>query len=360
LEDKDNLQKEAKQLIEEIHNTKNSEKDFSQKFLNLKTEMQEIKNINYSTHAILKTFCLKFYSYGKDKDFNKNNLLTKKFKENMQEFFEYFNNFNNQIQIQNSNQNHNPNLNLNSNFDTKNKEKNFMSTINFMENCTRAICAEMEICFEKLRETSEENKDTLTRLKSLEQNYQNLTLNSDEKTANERKLNQNLYELKEENKNLLDDVRNLESQCERLVNDFKGVRADFKNKIEENGDLKHEIRENVSTIGKLTAQLKEKDSNNNYLNYQILALEDYVKIISKEKKNLEGLVGKISKCLPVKEMQKAINEVLCVFDSLGQMERDRAKLEQNLKNLENQIANNSSNTASNYEGILAIFILVIF
>ena len=63
--------------------------------------MQEIKNINYSTHAILKTFCLKFYSYGKDKDLNKNNLLTKKFRENIQEFFEYFNNFNNQIQIQN-------------------------------------------------------------------------------------------------------------------------------------------------------------------------------------------------------------------------------------------------------------------
>ena len=62
----------------------------------------------------------------------------------------------------------------------------------------------------------------------------------------------------------------MESQCERLVNDFKGVRADLKNKLEENGDLKHEIREHISTNGKLSVQLKEKDANNIYLNYQIL------------------------------------------------------------------------------------------
>lgn len=333
LEDKDHLQKEAKQLIEEIHNTKNSEKDYSNKLTNLKNEVQEIKNINYSTHAILKTFCLKFYSYAKDPI--KNNLLTKKFSDNIRESFEYLNNFNNQNLIggnSHSNINNNPN-----------KEKNFISTLNFMENCTRNICSEMEICFEKLKEFSEDNKDSNSRLKNLEQNYHNLSLNAEERTANERKLNQNLFELKEENKNLLEDIKNLEAQCERLVNDFKNVRADLKKKLEENGDLKHEIRENVSNNGKLSIQLKEKEANNTYQNYQIMALEDCIKIISKEKKNLENLIGKISKCLPQKEMQKTINEVLCIFDSLGQYERDRAKMDQNLKNLEMKIAQGNNN-----------------
>lgn len=330
MEDKDLLQKEAKSLIEDLQNTKKSEKETQNKLHLLKQELQEIRVLAYSTQAIAKTYINKFHPITNNIS-NTNNycLLTKQFSENIKDYFDYIN----------SNLNNNNNNNYNS-FD---KEKNFVQILKFLEDYTRAVSSEMEIAYDKLKSLSDENKDFLAKIKSLELSLHNMSLTNEEKNNTERKQNQIIFELKEENKNLSEDVLALEQQCEKLVSDYKQVRTELKKKLEEIGDLKHENRESNNANLKLNGILKEKENNISLLNFQVAALEDRIVIISKEKKCLEGLIDKVSKSHPVKEIQKIVNEMLTVYDNLSQLERDKAKLEQSLKNIEMQELNSTNN-----------------
>lgn len=344
LEDKDLLQKESKSLNEEIQSSKKTEKETQSKLNSLKQELQEIRVQAYSTQAIAKTYINKFYPAAKE---NYNQLLTKQFSESIKDYFDFINNNNN-----NTNNNYNnATLSLN-NFSSnplKEKERNFSNVLKFLEDYTRSVSSEMELAHEKLKSLSEENKDFLSKIKSLEQSLHNQALTSEEKSVLERKQNQNIFELKEENKALCEDVQALEQQCEKLLSDYKQLRNELKRKLEEIGDLKHELREANNSNLKLSGVLKEKETNVSFLSFQVAALEDRIVLISKEKKNLESLVEKLSKSHPAKETLKIVNEMLTVYDALSQLERDKAKLEQSLKNLELQsFSGLNNNVNSNY------------
>jgi len=331
LEEKELLQRENKSLIEEIQNSKNAEKESQFKLQAIKQEFQELRVIAYSTQAIAKTYINKFYSSNKEPI---NSIITKQFADNIKDYFEFLN------KNANSNNAYSSNNYVNNSTNNNNqKELNVIQTLKFLEDYTRAISSEMEICYDKLRNFTEENKDFISKIKSLEQDMHNMSLNREEKNIVERKLNQNLFELKEENKALNEDVQTLEQQCEKLVNDYKQVRIELKKKLEEIADQKHELRESNNENLKLNGNLKEKENMLKYQNFQIIALEDRIVIISKEKKTLENLIERISKSHPAKEMQKVVNEMLTIYDNISQLERDKAKIEQNLKNIELNINN---------------------
>ncbi len=332
LEEKELLHKESRNLIEDIQNSKKAEKESLDKLQILKQELQEMRVLAFSTQAIAKTYINKFYSSSKGPN---NSLISKQFTENIREYFDYINNNNN-----------NYNSSYNKNFGN-NKEKNMIQTLKFLEDYTRTVGSEMEMWFDKLKNYSEENKEFLNKIKSLEQTIHNTSLINEEKIILERKLNQNVFELKEENKSLNEDIQSLEQQCEKLVSDYKQVRNELKKKLEEIGDLKHEIRESNNSNLKLNGILKDKENNVSFLNFQIMALEDRIVIISKEKKNLENLIERVCKSHPAKEIQKLTNELLTIYDCISQLERDKSKIEQSLKNLESQNLNNNNN-ANNY------------
>jgi len=298
------------------------------KLNSLKQEKQEIRVLAYSTQAIAKTYINKFYQAAGKENIN-NLLLTKQFTESIKDYFDFINNMN---------------LNsFNSNSLINQKEKLLIQVLKFLEDYTRSVSSEMEIAYDKLKGLSEENKDFLEKIKALEQSLHNQTLANEEKNMHERKQNQSLFEQKEENKALTEDIQALEQQCEKLVSDYKQVRNELKKKLEEIGDLKHELREASNAQLKLNGTVKDKENNVSFLNFQVVALEDRIVLISKEKKNMENLVDKVCKSHPAKEMQKIVNEMLTVYDCFSQLERDKAKLEQSLKNLKLQSFNNINN-----------------
>lgn len=277
----------------------------------MKNEQQDLRVILFSCQAISKTYIHKYSGISKD-----NNLMTKQFCENI---FDYLNFLNN-----------------------SNIEKNLISTGKFIEDWIRSSCSQMEIWYDNLKNLSEENSDLENKTKSLENNIHNISVVNEEKNILERKLTQKIHELQEENKILNDDVLALEQQCDKLVNDYKQVRNEIKKKLEEIGDLKHEIRELNNSNLKINNIIKDKENNQSYTNYQIQALEDRIIIISKEKKNLENLINRISKCHPMKEMVKLVNDMLNNYENISQLEREKNKIEESYKNLENKLQENNS------------------
>ena len=83
------------------------------------------------------------------------------------------------------------------------------------------------------------------------------------------------------------------------------------------------------------------------MNFQVVVLEDRIGLISKEKKNLENLVDKVSKSHPAKEMQKIVNEMLTFYDGVSQLERYKAKMEQSMKNIDLQSFNRFNDNVGN-------------
>ena len=259
--------------------------------------MNEIRVIAYSAKSISKTLINKIFCIPKE-----NNFISNLFQFDIKEFSNFLNDFE--------------------------KNKNLTSIMKFIENWIRSSCTEMEIWYDKQINLFNENFEYSNKIKTLENNLQDLTLNNQEKYFIQRKLNQNLTEIQEENNTLNDDIKSLEKQCEDLVGDYKQGIQEIKNKLEEIADLKNQIKDLNNFNQKINQNIKEKDNALNLLTYQIQASEDRIIIISKEKKNLENLINRLAKSHPAKEIQFIINEMLNNYESISQLEREKFKNEQ--------------------------------
>lgn len=175
-------------------------------------------------------------------------------------------------------------------FLSENNERNSIMSIKYIEDWIRAISTEFENWYDKLKTSNLIIKESAMRIKSLEQNMQNLSVNEEERLGNDRRIASQLKELTEDKHNLMNEREDVVKQYEKVVRELKQYKADNKRFLDETNSLKNEIANLNQLNNNLNREFEEKEEYLNNASFQIRALEERIVILVKEKKYLENLI----------------------------------------------------------------------
>jgi chromosome segregation ATPase len=301
-DDKDKLEIIKRRLVEENDQLKRAEKDNELRYNKLKNNVNELRQAFQSLNSVNKAYVQKLMSLiQNDHDFSSNFIST------FQTYDRYL---------------------------SEPTDKKITESSRHAQEMTRALCTEVEILYDKIRNNNEIIKDTNSRIKILEQNMHTLTLNDEERSVAERKLNQHIKSLSEETQTLSMDKINLETQNDKLNRELRQYKAEHKQVVEEINGLKDELAKMRLYCDDVVKDNRNKFNMLKTYNFQIDALEERIVVLVKEKKYLESLINRLSRSHPSSEMHRLMNDILDINDGLSQLEREKIKVENSLNYIE--------------------------
>jgi chromosome segregation ATPase len=300
-DDRDKLELIKRRLIEENEQLKRAEKDNEVKLNKLKNNVNELRTAFQALNSTNKAYVQKLANIVDESDLSTNFIVT------IQNYDKYF---------------------------SDPTDKKITESSRHAQEFSRALCTEIEILYDKIRNNNEIIKDTTSRIKNLEQNMHALTLNNEEKSVSERKMTQHIKSLTEENQSLSMDKISLESQNDKVTREIRQYKAEHKQVVEELNILKEEL-----TKMKVYSDEVVKDNHDKYnllktYNFQIDALEERIIVLVKEKKYLESLINRLSRSHPSSEMHRLMNDILNINDGLSTLEREKIKVDNSLSLIE--------------------------
>jgi len=295
------LKSENQKLLEEIQNMKDNEIELQTKINNSKNNFDEIDNLVNSILLIIKTYAIKFEV---SDHINKN--FERSFSEKIKTFLNFYN---------------------------KNSDKEIYDSLSIIEDWVKNSCFQIEKSEQKNLFSNEIIEDSTNKVKRLEKKLNEASDFEEEKINLQKIFNSKIKQLEDEKKYLLEDKNNLEKEFDLIVKEFNRLKLETKSKIEELGDSEIQINE----LRNLNEDLKKQSAKQDKLilnsNFQEKALEERIKILSKEKKYFENLLIKLVSIHPVKNVSRVVNDIMNICDSISTLEREKIKIMNKLNNI---------------------------
>jgi hypothetical protein len=297
-EEKEKLDLKYRRVTEDLDTAKKIDKEHQMKHYNLNNSLHEIK---LGLQGVLNNLCRSYASKFNVMINNRDNIFSRDFIQLIDEY-------------------------LTSN--SVREENNHNELIKKIEYYLGTVSEELENFFDLVRANSETIQNYQFRTKSLEQDLFKSEKGEEEV---ERKLQVTVNELESEIIRLNKEREDLLSQ---LNNSIQKNKQESKKQHDEIQFLRLELSKQQVTNDSIGKDNRDKIVLLNNASFQVEALEERIIILVKEKKYLENLILRVSKCISNRELHRIINEVMNVNDAIAQMERDRSKIESNLGNIQ--------------------------
>lgn len=167
-------------------------------------------------------------------------------------------------------------------------------------------------------------------------------------------LSQQRYEsLLQDGNSLMDRERSLKGQVELLSEDKSKIQQETDSLFNKNRNLSHEntrLKNELESLNDENARFKDqlKYSTSETIKWRNTAesdvfalkmVEERANLLSKEKKNLENLLGKLQNIIPIAELQRIIGEFIKIHSEIEMSEREKIRLENQLLSLEVELRN---------------------
>ena len=295
---------QKKRIYVENEALRKVEKELGLKNYNLNSNLQELKTTIQSIHSLIRNLSSKFNHYITN---NHSSLAT------------FSPIFIDNVKLQNSGR------------QTTTKE-----ALKGAEEWIRTTGNELEIFYDTLKLNNDKLQDSTEKVIQLELQIRNLLINEEENMNNERMTKSQLQEVVEENNILKVDQENLEKHYKKLNKELKLIQKENKSRQEENGSLREKISNATNVNEGLNNSIKEKEHLLSNASFQVDALEERIIILSREKKYLDSLLTRVSKSHPKSEVNRIVNEIMNLSDTLANLERDRVKIDDSIIKLDEE------------------------